>query len=232
MGAVASSLALPFDQLLDRGFRGPLVKGLLGAVLALVGLTVLADWGVSSLAGGQGWLATAAGLLGAVAVIFAAFWLFVPVALAIAGLFSDETAAAVERKHYPGLPPARGASLAAQARFNLVLALKVLAVNLVLLPLTFIVPVVGAPLLWMVAAIALGHGLFEGVAQRRMSVTQARVLRRRREASVLMVGAVMALLALVPFANLLVPVLGTAAMTHLLHRGRGGPVPDGTTAGA
>jgi uncharacterized protein involved in cysteine biosynthesis len=215
---------MPFDQVFDRGFRGPLIKGLLGAILALGGLIVLADWAVMSLAGGTGWLATAAGVLGGVAGLFAAFWLFVPFALAIAGLFLDETAAAVERRHYPGLPAPRGASLAAQGVFNVTLALKVLGLNLVLLPIALLLPVVGGLLIWLVAAVSLGHGLFEGVAQRRMGVAEARVLRKRREFSVLAVGAVLAFMALLPLANLLVPVLGTAAMTHLLHRGADGPV--------
>ena len=224
MGAVIASLVMPLDQVFDRGFRGPPVKGVLGPILALGGLIVLADWAVMSLAGGTGWLATAAGVLGGVAGLFAAFWLFVPFALPIAGLFLDETAAAVERRHYPGLPPANGASLAAQGVFNVTLALKVLGLNLVLLPIALLLPVVGGVLIWLVAAVSLGHGLFEGVAQRRMGVAEARVLRKRREFSVLAVGAVLAVLALLPFANLLVPVLGTAAMTHLLHRGADGPV--------
>jgi uncharacterized protein involved in cysteine biosynthesis len=224
VSAVIASLVMPFDQVFDRGFRGPLLKGMLGAVLALGVLIALADWAVVSLAGGTGWLAASAGVLGGVAGLFAAFWLFVPFALAIAGLFLDETAAAVEARHYPGLPAPRGASLAAQGVFNVTLALKVLALNLVLLPVALLLPLVGGVLLWFVAAISLGHGLFEGVAQRRMPVAQARVLRKRREFSVFAVGAVLAAMALVPFANLLVPVLGTAAMTHLLHRGADGPV--------
>jgi len=225
LSAVLASLVMPLDQLLDRGFRGPLVKGVLGAVLALGGLVALGDLAAVSLAGGTGWLAWAAGALGTVAGLFAALWLFVPFALAIAGLFLDETAAAVERRHYPALaPPRRGASLAAQGVFNVALALKVLVLNLVLLPVALLLPLLGGALLWAVATVSLGHGLFEGVAQRRMPVAEARALRRRRELSVLAVGAVLAGLALLPFVNLLVPVLGTAAMTHLLHRGAGGPV--------
>ena len=224
MTAVIASLTLPFDQVLDRGFRGPLLKGALGAVLALAGLIWGANGAVAALAGGTGWLATAAGVLGGLAALAAAFWLFVPFLLAIAGLFLDETAAAVERRHYPGLPPARGASLAAQGVFNVTLALKVLALNLVLLPVALLLPLVGGVMLWAVAAVSLGHGLFEGVAQRRMPVAEARRLRKRREIPVLLVGAVLAGAALLPFVNLLVPVLGTAAMTHLLHRGADGPV--------
>jgi uncharacterized protein involved in cysteine biosynthesis len=51
-----------------------------------------------------------------------------------------------------------------------------------------------------------------------MGVQEARALRRTREARVLGAGAVLAAIALIPGVNLLVPVIGTAAMTHLLHR--------------
>jgi CysZ protein len=136
----------------------------------------------------------------------------------LAGLFLDPVAEAVERRFYPRLSPARGASLAAQAGFNLKLGLWLGALSLATLPLTVAVPPVGAALLWVVSAVGLGHGLFEGVAQRRMGVAEARALRRTREASVLALGAVLAGASLVPVLNLLVPVVGTAAMTHLMHR--------------
>jgi uncharacterized protein involved in cysteine biosynthesis len=128
----------------------------------------------------------------------------------------------VERRFYPGLPPARGASLAAQARFNLGLALRFGLLSLLALPVALLLPLLGAVLFWALSAVALGHGLFEGVAQRRMSVADSRALRRRREAAVLGLGAVLGAMAAVPGINLLVPVLGTAAMTHLLHRDASG----------
>ncbi|WP_304622027.1 EI24 domain-containing protein [Roseomonas cutis] len=227
MSAVLASLLLPLRQIADPAFRGPLVKGVLGALLAFAGLVALSGWGVSALAGGEGWIATLAGTLGGLLALFSAVWLFVPVALAIGGLFTDPVAAAVEHRYYPALPPPRGASLAAQARFNIALAAKMLAVTLVVLPLSWLLPVVGVVALWAVAAVALGQGMFEGVAQRRMGVAEARALRRRRWPAVYAVGGALAALAAVPLANLLVPVLGTAAMTHLLHRGPDGPVTGG-----
>jgi len=77
---------------------------------------------------------------------------------------------------------------------------------------------VGAVAFWAIAAVSLGYGLFDGVAQRRMSIAESHRLRARMRGPVLVLGGVLALLALVPFLNLTVPVLGTAAMTHLLHR--------------
>jgi uncharacterized protein involved in cysteine biosynthesis len=218
MGPIAASLLLPLQQIGEPGFRWPLLKGLASALLAFGVLIGLADWGVSSLLGGSGWLATVAGLLGGVLVLVSAVWLFVPVMLAMAGLFLDEVAEAVERRHYPGLPPAKGSALHAQAWAGLTLGLRMLGLTLLLMPLALLLPPVGAVAFWVVAAISLGNGLFEGVAQRRMGITEARLLRRQRRWPVLAVGAVLAGLALVPFVNLSVPVLGTAAMTHLMHR--------------
>jgi len=217
-----TAFLLTFRQLGDPALLAPLLKGFLGALLAFLALAGLASWGVGELAGGTGWLAAVAAAAGGIAALVLAVWLFVPLMLAIAGLFLDPVAAAVERRFYPGLPPARGASLAAQTRFNLGLALRMALLTLLALPVALALPPVGAVLLWLLSTVSLGHGLFEGVAQRRMSVPQARALRRRRQGGVLAIGAVLAAMALVPGLNLLVPVLGTAAMTHLLHRGESG----------
>jgi uncharacterized protein involved in cysteine biosynthesis len=211
-------LVLALRQLGERAFLTPLLKGLGAAVLVFAGLVAAGAFGAEALAGGSGWLAMVAAALGGALALALAVWLFVPVMLALSGLFLDPVAEAVERRFYPGLPPARGASLAAQVGFNLKLGLWLGALSLATLPLAFAVPPVGAALLWLVSAVGLGHGLFEGVAQRHMGVAEARALRRAREAPVLVLGAAMAGASLVPVLNLLVPVVGTAAMTHLLHR--------------
>jgi uncharacterized protein involved in cysteine biosynthesis len=220
MRAISASLLLPFQQITDPAFRWPLLKGIGGAMLGFLALIGLADWGVGSLLGGQGWLATAAGLLGGALVLISAIWLFVPMALAIAGLFLDEVADAVEQRHYPSLPPAEGSRLHHQVWAGIKLGLRMLGLTLVVLPLTFLMPPLGALAFWAIAAVSLGYGLFDGVAQRRMTVEQSHHLRRRLRGSILMIGGVLAALSLVPFLNLLVPILGTAAMTHLLHRGK------------
>ncbi|MBL6458145.1 EI24 domain-containing protein [Belnapia sp. T6] len=217
---------LALRQLGDPSFLGPLAKAFGAALLAFLGLAALAAWGVSTLAGGTGWLAGLAGAFGGLMVLALAIWLFVPVMLALSGLFLDPVAAAVERRFYGGLPPALGASLFAQAGFNLRLGVKTGVLALAALPLLAVAPPIGAILLWVISTVALGHGLFEGVAQRRMPVAAAAAERRRREVPVLGIGALLAGLALVPGLNLLVPVLGTAAMTHLLHRNRNGVVKE------
>jgi CysZ protein len=215
---VIRPLLLAVRQIGDPAFVGPLLKGLGGALLVFVALAAVGAWAADALAGGSGWLAGVAAALGGLLALGLAVWLFVPVILAVAGLFLDAVAEAVERRFYPRLPPAHGASLAAQARFNLWFGIRMGLVSLAALPFLLGVPPVGAVLLWLVSAYALGHGLFEGVAQRRMGIDAARALRRRREVRVLGIGAVLSALSLVPGLNLLVPVLGTAAMTHVLHQ--------------
>lgn len=216
------ALLLAVGQLPDPAFRRPLLLGAAAALAGLVGLMLLASWGLGLVAGGEGWFAGIAAATGSVLVLFSAWWLFVPVLLAISGLFLDGVAASVERRHYPGLPPAMGATTATQAWSGLVLAAKMAGLTLILLPLSLLLPMIGALGLWGVAAIGIGEGIFEGVAMRRMGRDAAETLRRRHRSAIWSLGGALAALAAVPLLNLLVPVLGTAAMTHLLHRSQAG----------
>ena len=211
-------LLLACRQMTDPAFLAPLLKAALLAALAFAALGWGAAGAVQHWVAGGGWLGTLAAALAGGLVLAMAIWLFLPVMLALAGLFLDPVAAAVERRFYPGLAPARGASLLAQARFGLGLGLRLLLLNLLALPLLLFAPPLGAVAFFLLATVALGHGTFEGVAQRRLDVAGARALRRRHEMAVLLLGALLAAMSLVPLLNLLVPVLGTAAMTHLLHR--------------
>jgi uncharacterized protein involved in cysteine biosynthesis len=212
------ALLLGFGQILDPAFRRPLLLGVLLALAGGVGLAWGVGLGVAWLAGGQGWLAAAAAAAGGVLVLVGVWWLFLPLLLAIANLFVDGVAAAVERRHYPALPPATGAGTGAQLRSGLWHAARMAGLTLLLLPLALLVPMVGAVALWAVAAIALGEGLFLGVAQRRMGVAEAEALRRARRGAIWSLGGVLALAGLVAPLGLLVQVLGTAAMVHLVHR--------------
>jgi uncharacterized protein involved in cysteine biosynthesis len=214
-------MALALGQIGDPALLRPL---LLAAVLtgaAMLGLAWLVSAGAAWLAGGEGWMAGLAAAAGALLVLVALYWLFLPLVLAVAGLFLDGVAAAVERRHYPHLPPPEGASVAAQAWSGLTLALRLAGLTLILLPVALLLPLVGGVMLWTVAAIGLGEGLFATVAQRRMGVAAEAALRRRRRGAIWGLGAALALLALLPPLGLLAPVLGTAAMVHLLHDPQG-----------
>ncbi len=213
-----TSLLLAFRQLSDPAFLAPLLKAGLLAALAFGGAAWGAGWAVEHWLPVDGWLGALVAALAGLLVLALAFWLFLPVLAGLTGLFLDPVAAAVERRYYPGLAPAAGASLLAQVGFGLGLGLKLLGLNLLALPLLLLLPPLGALAFFVLAMLALGRGTFEGVAQRRMSVAEAQALRRQHGGKVLLLGAALAALAMVPVLNLAVPVLATAAMTHLLHR--------------
>ncbi len=161
-----------------------------------------------------GWFGYAAGPVGAALL---ALVLFLPLACVIATLYIDRVADVVERRWYPAVPPAAPAPLSQQLWDGLALGLKVLGLQLLALLLSLLLPGIGLLLGWLVAAWAVGRGLFVAVAMRRMGRREARLLCRHRMDSVLVQGGWMAALSVVPVLNLLAPVLGAAAMVHVLH---------------
>ena len=216
------ALFLAFQQLGDPAFRRPLILGVLGAALAVLGLIGLAAWlGAWAASGGPEWLSWITQAGGAAAGVFLGWWLFLPVALGIAAQFTDSIAGAVERRHYPHLPPPAGASALAQAGYGIWFGVKLLALQIVLLPLFFI-PLIGALIALLIAAHGLGAGLLREVALRRMNMAHSRLAWQRLRWQGWWLGIVLAVMAMVPLLNLLVPVLGIAAAVHLLMRGMPG----------
>lgn len=212
-----TAVTLALSQLGDPAFRRPLLWGVLGAAVAAGLLLWGAIEGAAWLAGGPGWLSWLAQAGGGLAALVLAWWLFLPVAAAIAAQLVEPVAAAVERRHYPGLPPPQGASVAAQVAFGLRFGLRLLLLQILLLPLLF-VPVVGFVAALFVSAHALGSGMVQQTALLRMDMAAARATWRRLRFSGWALGLVLALMALVPILNLFVPVIGTAAAVHLLRR--------------
>ena len=212
-----SPLSRALAQLDDPVFMGVLLRSIALSVLAFAALLLGCAWGVHALLLQSGWIGWAAGIASGFAVALLGVWLFVPVALLIATLFSERVAAAVDRRFYPGLSTPRGANVAVQAWDGAVLGLQVLGFQLAALLLAFLLPGVGLVLGWMVTGWAIGRGLFVTVAMRRMSRPEALRLYARRRGPVLWQGALLALASTVPVVNLLVPVLGIAALTHVLN---------------
>jgi uncharacterized protein involved in cysteine biosynthesis len=136
----------------------------------------------------------------------------------ISTFYIDRVAAAVERRHYPLLPRARGAPLAAQLWDGLGIASRILLLNVLALIAALVLPGVGLILAWVIGGYAIGRGLFVAVAMRRMPRPAATALYRRARPMVMVHGCVLALAGYVPLLNLLIPVVGTAVMVHLLDR--------------
>ncbi len=217
-----SPLVRALGQLNDRVFLGVLVRSLAFSGLVFLALHALAVWIVHGMLELSGWWAWIADILGSVAASALAMWLFLPLAAVIGTLFMDRIARAVEARWYPNLPPAVGAPLAAQLWDGLMLGLRILLLNLVALLFVLLLPGVGLLLGWAIAAYGMGRGLFVAVAMRRMPRVAAEQVYRRGRWVVLAQGAAMALAGTVPLLNLLIPLIGTAAMVHVLDRAIGG----------
>ena len=213
-------------QLDDPVFLGVALRSVLWTLVLFVALAV----GIEQ--AGHGWLhlpGWLAGALGGIGVAVLAWLAFLPVAGLVATLFVERVAASVERRFYPGLPPGRPAALAAQLWDGIVLGLQVLLLQVLALALAPFLLGASLPLGWAIAAWAIGRGLFVAVAMRRMTRPQALALYAGRRALVVFQGLLITAGSLLPFVNLLVPVLGVAAMAHVLHADR--PALRGRTLG-
>ncbi len=206
------------------------------AVLRVLGKTMLVTLAVFVALGLAGYYGLEAGIaalgledyglgtLAAFVLAVAGAWLlFRVVALAVLQLFADEVVVAVERRSYPqAAASARKLPLSEDLRNALGGAGRAILANLVALPfaLALLVTGVGTALLfWAVNAWLLGRELVDMVWLRhrpsREMPPPVPMLER------FLLGGVIAALLAVPFANLLAPVLGAAAATHLVHGRRG-----------
>jgi uncharacterized protein involved in cysteine biosynthesis len=152
-----------------------------------------------------------------------ALWLLFPaIAIGVIGFFADEVVEAVERRHYPA-SAGQAVRFGRSMRMALKSFLRILLWNLAALPfyILLLFTGVGAFLLFsLVNALALGRDLGEMVAARHH---EGEALKRWLAATRLRratLGLAATWLFLIPIANLLAPLLGAAAATHLFHRGR------------
>ncbi len=210
------------DQLGDRVFLGVVLHSVVWSAVAFAALAAGVFYGGHALLSGQGWLGWLAGAAGAVGTLVLSLWLFLPLATVIATLFVERIAVAVELRWYPAVAPGRPASLWAQAQDGVIVGVRILAMQALALIATLIPPhVTGLAIGWLIASWAVGRGLFVPVAMLRMERPAALALYRRLRIPVIFQGGLLTAAGLVPVLNLFAPVLGVAAMVHLVHRAIG-----------
>lgn len=218
-----------FLDMWSPAFRRVLVKSIglsvvlfvavFAAVQAVLAALVVLPWP---------WLDTALAVAAGLGLIAAFFFLMAPVTALFAGLYLDEIAALVERRHYPqdlaGTPLNTFQALITGFQF----AALVLLVNLLVLPTLLLG--VGLFALLLANAYLLGREYFELIAMRHMGVEEARRLRKENVVQVLIAGFVPAAWALVPFVNFTVPLFATAFFVHVFKR-LAGKSPQAVLAG-
>jgi CysZ protein len=225
-----SAFARALGQIGDPAFLKVLAKSLLLTLILFACAAAGVAWLLSGLdpcafgpLDGSCPLGAAGGTLASVALGLLSLWfLFPAIAIGVIGLFSDEIVEAVEARHYPDargrpVPFRRGLSLSLRS------AGRILLWNLIALPFYILLLITGiGPLILFSAvnAVALGRDLGEMVAARHHDGPALAAWLRATRVERALLGLAATWLFLIPFANLLAPLIGAAAATHLFHKGK------------
>ena len=220
--SILADAARTVRQMPGPRMRGPVLKGVLTTLAAIVGLAVTLGAWITSLLDGVTipWtdipLAGAGGVLAGAGSLAAAWFVFIPAAALVVSFFIDGVAGAVEAKHWPQAGPGRDRALSLDLWISVKAAALALVVNLPLIPFYFLFP----PLPAFVNGVLLGREYFLLSALRHHPMPEAKALRRRATLAVVLGGAIFALLATIPLLNLVAPVFGAGLMTHAYNRTR------------
>ena len=222
---IFSSIAAAISQLSDTRFRVVLIKGvgltfgLLAAAYAIIFFAIqwlLPDSFSLPFIGEITFVDTLLSWASVVLMLGLSVFLMVPVASAFTGLFLDDVADAVEDRHYPGLAAAPRVGLPEGLREGLSFLLVLIIANIAALVLYF-TPL--APFVFYgLNGFLLGREYFRLIAVRRVGRAGAKKAFRANIITIWAAGALMAVPLTIPVLNLLVPVVGAAAFTHLYHR--------------
>lgn len=214
------ALLLSFQSLSDRRVAMLLIKVVLctfaSFLLLGAGMWFALDWLFAWLNIRDGeYLST---FLSLAIIPISAFLLFRVIAVAITWIFADDIIDAVEDRHYPqkaafGKRPGVGAGVHMAIRS----ITRVIGYNLLSLPLYIVLLVsgVGTAIAFMlINALLLGKDL-EDMLIARHGALQGTIKKLPR----LLLGFIGTVGMLIPFLNLLVPVLAIAMAVHVVHSG-------------
>lgn len=214
-----SAARLALSEIFSPPFRAVLWKslGLTIAVLVVfwLGFEALLSWAIDIQS--YPWIETVVGIVAGLGLLVGLAFLVAPVTALVAGLFTDEIAAVVERTHYPYDPPGRDPPIGEALVDAVLFAGVAVVVNLIALAL-LLVPGVNLIAFFVGNGYLIGREYFEASARRFLSRQQAREVRRANGITVFVGGLVIALFLAVPILNLLTPLFAMAFMTHVYKR--------------
>lgn len=224
---IFTDFALSLGQLGDRRFRRVLGLGVGLTLVLLVMMSALFSWFIGwllpdsaslPLIGEITWVGSLLSWAAFGVMMFLSVFLMVPVASVFTGFYLEDVADAVEDLHYPHLPDAPKLGIAENLRESINFFGLLVGVNIVALVLFFFVGPFAPILFWAVNGYLLGREYFQMAATRRLGRDGAIRLRRRHPVQIWLAGTLMAMPLSVPLINLLIPILGAATFTHLVHR--------------
>lgn len=148
------------------------------------------------------------------------FWTYImaPIALTIVSFFLDTIADAVEKRHYPNLPTPKRMNGAQTLGYSIRFLGLTALISIAALIASLFVGMLG-PIVFIGAnGYLMAREYLGTVAIRRMPVKDANKFTNRYLFTFWALGAGLAVLLNIPFLNLIVPVVGVAAFTHLFHQ--------------
>lgn len=227
------ALALAVGDLADRRILAILAQALALAVLIFIAIAALllyflAGSNPCTMVGRDCPLDVGSGSFGAIILTLVAAWLLFPgVAIAVVSGFADRIAAVVEERHYPdAAASAKRIGIGQAAWLGLKSGGRLLLYNLVAIPfyLLLLITGIGPFILFVIVnGLAMGRDLGELAATRHLAGEPRRTWLSETKGTQRLMGCLVSLLFLVPFANLVAPVIGVAMAVHLFQRGRARP---------
>ena len=210
---------LAIQQLGDPRLRGVIWQSLLLSLALQAVIVGVAWWALQSFVTFQWtWVNSAVHWLGGAAVLVLALMLFPASFGIVISVFMERIADIVESAYYPRLGKARGIPIWTGIWTGLVFLVAVIALNLVLL-VPYLIALLffgsGAVLFYALNGWLTGRLYYEQVALRRLDPAEVKAWRRANAGVLWGTGIVIVFLATIPVVNLLVPVVGTAAMVHV-----------------
>ena len=223
------ALGLAFADLGNRRVLGIMLQALLIAAIIFVAIGALLFWllnGADPCAGiglDTCPLDASSGGIGAILLtLLAALFLFPAVALAAIMTFADKIGRVIEEEHYPEaareaqtIGVGRGLAMGLRSAGRLILFNLIAAPFYILLLVTGVGPFI---LFVIVNGFAFGRDIGELAATRHGDRESRRTWLRAKRGEQHLLGVLVSVLFLIPFVNLVAPVLGVAAGIHLFNR--------------
>lgn len=197
-------------------------------VLKSIGLTILllvaALFAMPTLAANTGWNPfpysdVLFGWIAGIGTFLLMGYLIVPITALFAGLFLDNIADVVEEHHYPHRKKGVAMPTAQAVWTGVKFMLIVIFSNLLLLPF-ILFGGLGFILIYALNGYLLGREYFELAALRHHNIGEVKQLRKDNQMLVYGAGFIVAVVATIPYLNILVPIFATSLLVHIYHKVR------------
>ena len=237
-GLIRQSYALAFGQLREARFRQ---ITLIGAALSLALLFALYALMIQVFSAFEDEVFTFSdgtrmdrvgnffSMISLATMLLVSVFLMAPVASLFTGLHLHAVADTVEARHFPALTPARQPDTVRLWRDSVSYFGLLFVLNLAVMVSFAVFGLLwGLVLFWGVNGWLLSREYTIMLAERSADPSAVRDFRQRHRRTLILAGGVLAILLSVPLLNLLMPVIGVAAFTHLTHALAGQTIKEGT----